>query len=396
MSDTQETLVVARELRKTYRVFTRPIDRLLEALTRRPRHRPFHALQNVSFEVARGESLGIIGENGAGKSTLLKVLARVTAPSSGTAEVSGRTASILELGSAFHPEMTGRQNISLNAAMLGLNQDEINIKTPDIIAFSELGDFIDQPVKCYSTGMLMRLGFSVATQVEPDLLIVDEALSVGDGYFQKKCMDRLQDFAKSGGTILFCSHALYYIAAFCKRALWLKDGRIEELGDVHEVIRAYERFLMAKSGEAGETEPPNVVEEKPGPAFITSVGLVPREKKHFRRGEAWELEIVWESLDPEQKYHLGVGIDRIDGVQICSFASFRSGIEGWSGRSRYKARLRVPELPLIKGTFSVYAYVLAEDGLHVHDAEIVDQAFSVVSDQYVFGVMEMAHDWLLE
>ena len=243
----QPHAVNVERLTKVYRVYASPWDRLGEWLTRRPRHRPFHALDEVSFDLPRGEGLAIIGENGAGKSTLLKILAGVAAPSSGTVRTVGKVASILELGSGFHPEFTGRQNIVLNAAMLGLSEEDLRRKMPEIVAFSELGAFIDQPVKVYSTGMAMRLGFSIATQVEPDVLIIDEALSVGDGYFQKKCMDRLVRFVEAGGTLLFCSHAMYYVSAFCQRALWLRQGRVEALGPVHDVVRAYESYLLEKS-----------------------------------------------------------------------------------------------------------------------------------------------------
>src|SRR4051812_27301279 len=251
----REPVVIAEELSKVYKVYKSPWDRLAELLTRRPRHREFHALEKVSFTLPRGEGLAIIGENGAGKSTLLKILAGITAPSAGSVAVRGKVASILELGSGFHPELTGRQNIVLNAAMLGLSEAELRHKMPDIVSFSELGEFIDQPVKCYSTGMAMRLGFSIATQVEPDVLIIDEALSVGDGYFQKKCMDRLRVFVDSGGTLLFCSHAMYYVSAFCQRALWLRQGRAEALGPVSEVVREYENFLVAKSARAAAAAP---------------------------------------------------------------------------------------------------------------------------------------------
>src|SRR3954466_12912742 len=250
-----DEVVVAEGLTKTYRVYGTPWDRLGELVTRHRRPPEVHALESVTFSLPRGEGLALIGENGAGKSTLLKILAGITAPTAGSFSVRGKVASILELGSGFHPEFTGRQNVVLNAAMLGLSQEELRRKMPDILAFSELGEFIDQPVKCYSTGMAMRLGFSIATQVEPDVLIVDEALSVGDGYFQKKCMDRLRIFVDAGGTLLFCSHAMYYVSAFCQRALWLRHGRVEALGPVSEVVREYENFLMAKSVHAAEASP---------------------------------------------------------------------------------------------------------------------------------------------
>ena len=190
-------IVSACDLTKTYKVYARPVDRLIEGITRSTRHVPFQALRGIDFEVDRGEGLGIIGENGAGKSTLLKILAGITAPTSGSCHLGGSVASILELGSAFHGELTGRQNIALNAAMFGLDRQQVVEHTPGIIEFSELGRFIDQPIKTYSTGMVMRLGFAIAIQVSPNVLIINEALSVGDGYFQKKCMVHLKSYVES-------------------------------------------------------------------------------------------------------------------------------------------------------------------------------------------------------
>jgi ABC-type polysaccharide/polyol phosphate transport system ATPase subunit len=201
-TDTTTPLIVARNLGKTYRDYPGPWARLMEKVTGRSRHTPIHALGGVDFELRAGESLAVLGENGAGKSTLLKILSGVTVPSEGSMEVRGRVASLLELGMGFHPELTGRQNIRLNAAMMGLGDAAISEKTPSIVEFSELGAFIDRPVKTYSTGMAMRLGFAVAAQLEPDVLIVDEALSVGDGYFQKKCMDRIRQLLDGGTTLL--------------------------------------------------------------------------------------------------------------------------------------------------------------------------------------------------
>src|SRR6185503_10159017 len=195
----------------------------------------------------------------------LKILCGVTQATAGSLQVDGRVAAILELGAGFHPDFSGRQNAVLNAALLGLSEREVAAALPRIVAFSELGDFIDRPVKTYSTGMAMRLGFSIATQVEPEVLIIDEALSVGDGYFQKKCMDRLRLFVGAGGTLLFCSHAMYYVSAFCERALWLRQGRVEALGPVAAMVRDYENFLVAKSARAAEaaaTEPAAAAEAR--------------------------------------------------------------------------------------------------------------------------------------
>ncbi|HZF10343.1 MAG TPA: ABC transporter ATP-binding protein [Thermoanaerobaculia bacterium] len=396
--------VTVEHLSKIYRVYASPWDRLRELLTRQPRHRDFHALADVNFTLPRGEGLAIVGENGAGKSTLLKILAGVAVPTSGAARTAGKVASILELGSGFHPEFTGRQNIVLNAAMLGLSEEEVRRKMPVIVDWSELGEFIDQPVKVYSTGMAMRLGFSIATQIEPDVLIVDEALSVGDGYFQKKCMDRLTAFVDSGGTLLFCSHAMYYVAAFCQRALWLRGGRPAALGPVSEVIREYEAFLLAKSeARAPETSQPGIAT---GPARITSVHLGPAApqsagqptgnpagKPLYTCGDPLAIEVSWEVEEPRLGFHLGIGVNRIDGVEVFSFATHLDGLPAFTGERRYRLKLLLPSLPLVKGEFSVYVFLVDEGGLHVYDQRLVRRAFAVASPAYSFGLVHAEHRW---
>jgi len=395
--------VTVESLTKVYRVYGSPWDRLRELVTRHPRHRDFHALTDVSFRLPRGEGLAVIGENGAGKSTLLKILAGVAAPTSGVARASGKVASILELGSGFHPEFTGRQNIVLNAAMLGLSEEEVRLKIPVIVDWSELGDFIDQPVKVYSTGMAMRLGFSIATQVEPDVLIVDEALSVGDGYFQKKCMDRLTAFVAAGGTLLFCSHAMYYVAAFCQRALWLRGGHTAALGPVSEVVREYENFLLAKSeARAPAAAEPGAVA---GPARVTAVrfGSVAHHpgnalddtgaKPLYASGDPLELAVEWETQEPRLAFHLGIGINRIDGVEVFSFATHLDGLPPLTGERRHTVTLRLPSLPLVKGEFSVYVFLLDEAGLHVYDQRFLRRAFEVAAPSFTFGLIRTEHAW---
>jgi lipopolysaccharide transport system ATP-binding protein len=392
----RDVTVQAEGLTKTYRSYATPWDRLIEGVTRRRRHREFHALADVSFALPRGEGLALIGENGAGKSTLLKILAGITAPTAGGFRVSGKIASILELGSGFHPEFTGRQNIVLNAAMLGLSQEELRRKMPDIVAFSELGEFIDQPVKTYSTGMAMRLGFSIATQVEPDVLIVDEALSVGDGYFQKKCMDRLRVFVDAGGTLLFCSHAMYYVSAFCQRALWLRQGKMEALGPVSEVVREYENFLVAKSAHAAEAASGTPAAAGPAlPARIASARLRAPELL-YTQGDPWELEVEWETENPRLAFHLGVGINRADGVEVCSFATHLDGLAAMTGERAYTARLAIPSLPLVKGEFTLYIFLLDEEGLHIYDQRMMPGAFNVRSPAYTFGLVRVEHAWDLD
>jgi lipopolysaccharide transport system ATP-binding protein len=390
-------IVEARSLSKVYKVYGSPWDRFREAITRTPRHREFHALEGVSFSLAQGEGLAILGENGAGKSTLLKILAGITTPTSGQLQVRGKIASILELGAGFHPEFTGRQNAVLNAAMLGLSDAEVKEKMPEILAFSELGDFIDQPVKCYSTGMAMRLGFAIATQVDPEVLIIDEALSVGDGYFQKKCFDRLRRFVEGGGTLLFCSHAMYYVSAFCRRALWLRNGRPVALGGVDEVVRDYESFLLTKATTTAAAAVPGAEAEpsgpRPGPARFVAAEI---DRQVYRPDDPWELAVAWESESRERGFHLGVGINRIDGVEVCSFATHLDGLPAMSGERRYEARLALPRLPLVKGEFSLYVFLLDDEGLHIYDQRVLERAFSVESPGYSFGLVRAEHHWKLD
>jgi lipopolysaccharide transport system ATP-binding protein len=215
----------------------------------------FWALQDVSFEVKRGEAFGIVGSNGAGKSTILKLLSGIMKPTKGSITVRGKLSALIEVGAGFHPDLTGRENIYLNGAILGMSREEIRRKFDDIVEFGGLRDFIDTPVKRYSSGMYARLGFSVAAHVEPDLLIVDEVLSVGDYLFQQKCIDRMTEILKSGTTVLFVSHNLHAVAELCQRSLLLEKGKLLAVGPTDEVIRRYiGRAQDQRSGEATRVE----------------------------------------------------------------------------------------------------------------------------------------------
>ncbi len=238
--------VVVREVHKWYRIYASPTRADQAGHRTSSRHLDIQALDHVSLEVAPGTAIGIIGENGAGKSTLMKIIAGTTSPTAGEVEVNGTVAAILELGAAFHPEFSGRDNAMLYGALMGLDRQEMESRLEDIFAFAELGEFIHHPVKSYSTGMAMRLAFAVATHVDPDVLVVDEALAVGDGYFQKKCVDKIREIKDRGTTIVFCSHAMYFVTMFCERAVWLARGRVEREGPAQEVVEAYEAHLQAR------------------------------------------------------------------------------------------------------------------------------------------------------
>lgn len=238
--------IQVEKLCKDFRIYERPQDRLKELLMRKSYHRLFHVLQDISFQVPDGKSLGIVGDNGAGKSTLMKLLVGTLQPTSGSVETRGQVAALLELGAGFHPEFSGRRNIYLNASLLGVPDDNIAELENEIIEFSELRDFIDQPVKTYSSGMYVRLAFSIATMVRPDVLVIDEALSVGDIAFQKKCVQRMNQFREQQKTMVFCSHSMYHVQELCDTAIWLEKGRIRAMGNSEEIVGMYEDYCNSR------------------------------------------------------------------------------------------------------------------------------------------------------
>lgn len=262
-NELSEIVVNVCGLGKCYQLYDKPIHRMLQSLlgSRWRFHREFWALRHVDFEVRRGETLGIIGRNGAGKSTLLQLIAGTLKASEGGAHLHGRVAALLELGSGFNPEFTGRQNVYLNASILGLSRKEIDERIEDILAYADIGDFVDQPIRNYSTGMVMRLAFAVITHVDADVLIIDEALAVGDAFFMQKCMRFLRDFRKRG-TMLFVSHDGGAVTSLCDRALWLERGEVRRIGSARSVMDAYlEATLLERQGSVGvrkgtQTPPP--------------------------------------------------------------------------------------------------------------------------------------------
>ena len=241
-----QAVITVSNLHKDFKIYQRPQDRLFEILLRQPRHKDYHVLSDISFAVEQGSSLGIIGDNGAGKSTLLKLLVGTLQPSGGDIQIRGQVAALLELGAGFHPEFTGRKNIYLNASLLGVPDDDIEQLEQDIIDFSELSYFIDRPVKTYSSGMFVRLAFSIATMVRPDILVIDEALSVGDMAFQRKCVQRMNEFREQKKTMVFCSHSMFHVQELCDNVLWLDKGRIRELGAADAVVGDYESYVNSK------------------------------------------------------------------------------------------------------------------------------------------------------
>ena len=243
-----QPIVEFRGVSKNYPIYPSPVARLKElaCLNRISFHHDFSALNDVSFHIQRGETFCIVGENGSGKSTLLQIVAGILHPSKGDVHVGGRVAALLELGTGFNPEFTGRENVYLNAAILGLSNKEIDAKFPGIEEFAEIGEFIDQPVKTYSSGMAVRLAFAVAIHVDPEILLVDEALSVGDIYFRQRCLRKVHEMRAAGVTIVFVSHAIAEVKAIGDRAMWLDHGRVKEVGDPDNVVSHYMAAMVEK------------------------------------------------------------------------------------------------------------------------------------------------------
>jgi lipopolysaccharide transport system ATP-binding protein len=272
---------------KTYSIYERPHHRLLAMLTGsrwRTWHRDFHALSHVDLEVTRGETLGVIGRNGSGKSTLLQIVSGILAPTTGTVETRGRIAALLELGAGFNPEFTGRENVFLNGTVLGLTRDEIEARFDAIVEFAGVGDFIDQPVKTFSSGMFIRLAFAVAINVEPEILIIDEALAVGDEAFQRKCYARIQRIRENGATVLFVSHSAGTVAELCDRVALLDAGELLAIGPPKPVVSRYHKLLYAPAAEAPAIRAA-LREERDRDGIATSVSTPPTPASESREAE---------------------------------------------------------------------------------------------------------------
>ncbi len=385
--------IEAENLIKHYKVYLRPFDRLKEAIIRKPCHDRVEALNGVSFHVPHGGTLGIIGENGAGKSTLLKILAGTTNPTGGRLVREGRVAALLELGSGFHPDFSGRRNIHLNAALLGLSEEDIREREPAIIEFSELEDVIDRPVKTYSSGMYMRLAFSIATSVDPDILIIDEALSVGDQYFQQKCIDRMVRFRDEGKTLLFCSHSMYLISELCESALWMDAGRLRGWGPSGDVSAAYLAYMEER--QAGEASTPAPALSGSLDVVIDEVYLTNDQGERIEQARQFETLVInvktRRSGEPF-KGHMAVALVKPDDKVIFAASTNRSDQGPIVFDGEQVTRLEAPSLPLISGAYKAIAAVSESHGLKVIHENGTD-FFHIASERPEYGMLWMEHAW---
>jgi len=339
---------------------------VIGALWRSRSQEELWALKDVSFEVERGEMLGIIGPNGSGKSTVLKLITHILEPTSGRITVDGKVSALIELGAGFHPDLTGRENIYLNGSILGLSQEEMEAKFKEIVEFSELERFINVPLKHYSSGMYMRLGFAIAISVEPDILLIDEVLAVGDESFQKKCLAKIEEFKQQGKTMVFVSHALETVRKLCDKAIWLEQGRIRSMGSPDRVIYEYLDDLRRKEGVALDEKYRRLryeLEEQQqenrwgsGEVEIYNVQLLGEdgEEKHvYRTGDTMIVRLRYRVKEPVDDLTFGVGIHRDDGLHIHSTNTLAEKVRYDAEVGEGVVELEYPELPLSTGAYAV-------------------------------------------
>jgi lipopolysaccharide transport system ATP-binding protein len=400
--------ISARNLSKSYELYRQPQDRLKQMLWGRWRNQPYYsqhwALKDVSLTIERGEVVGLVGRNGAGKSTLLQLLCGTLQASEGELQVNGRVAALLELGAGFNPDFTGLENVFMNAAILGMSRAEVNNKLQEIVSFADIGAFIDQPVKTYSSGMFVRLAFSVATSIEPDILVIDEALSVGDGAFARKSFERIMQLKEQGKTILFCSHSMYQVEALCSRALWLEGGELRMQGIAADVTSAYLQSLdspassLASTHAAPRAQHPHSIMKAAG-QLCSVEAICGNQRGSEIHLQSWEDDLQLEIkflIDPElPSPGVAVGISDMHERTISSAISVNDGVILQVSETGHGfVRLSFPKFPLLKGSYRVTAILTTENGIHPYDMAKHCITLHVKQEGTAQGVVELPHHWL--
>ena len=408
-------------LSKYFAIYDKPHHRLLQSLMPRlhraaspllrpftgrapaPRayHREFWALRDVSFEVRRGETVGIIGRNGSGKSTLLQIVCGTLAPSGGRVEVNGRVAALLELGAGFNPEFTGRENVYMNATILGLSREEIDARYEDIVAFADIGEFITQPVKTYSSGMYVRLAFAVAASVDPDILIIDEALAVGDVRFQKKCINHLNALKDKGVSILFVSHGLEQVKRFCDRAIWLHRGEARRNGLAAHVCDEYEAYTETREeAHAPGVTAPSATTAAAGEQSDETMKLAKILGLRMDRNVLAPFEPLRVHLDYQvneaelDSFLLGISIRRgSDDLYIFGPNTALDRVEVPSVRGRHRVQYEIPRLTLLGGEYYLEAGLFSDKGLVCLDFAPRAASFTVKAPYFSEGLVNFDHTW---
>ena len=407
-----EAAIRTLRLSKCYQLYQNPRDRLKQFLWPhswwgpRQYYRELWALRDIDLTINHAEVVGIVGQNGSGKSTLLQLVCGTLTPTQGKVQIGGRVAALLELGAGFNPDFTGRENVFMSAAIMGLSQSEINERLEDIIDFSGVRDFIDQPVKTYSSGMYVRLAFSVAINVDPDILVIDEALSVGDGAFAHKSFTRIMQMRDAGKTILFCSHSLFQVESLCERAIWINQGQIVLDGESAKVVTAYQAFLDRNAADSTLNMPiihndTHLADRKSalGNAHFDKVNLqVEGTNARYASiisGESSITILISFNSDPTLPCPtVAMTLQTKDGRIITSAATWEDQFIVQRNPAGFgQVYIKVDRLPLLKGEYLINAYLLCERGLHVYDAAQGIATLEVRQTGRLQGYFSIPHQW---
>lgn len=408
-----ETVISLEHITKIYKLYNRPQDRFKEtfSLTHKKYSRDFYALRDISLRIERGESVGFVGKNGSGKSTLLKILTGVLNPTGGVKNINGRISALLELGAGFNMEFTGMENIYLNGTIMGIEREEMEKRLDGIVSFADIGDFIWQPVKTYSSGMFVRLAFAVAIHVDPEILIVDEALAVGDTRFQMKCMDKFMEFMQAGKTILFVSHDINMIKRFCSRTVWINEGCLVMDGGTDEVTDRYTDFLksglslteyqaLADTAAPQETAKEESAPEQAEEHTIAEIEQVRLENgrgeaiAEIRQGENATLKVTYQVYEEQvEEPVLGVAIRSIDHAYICGLNTLLDGVEIPWRKGRNTVSLIYDGFNLTGGSYYFDAALFDRTATVNFDYKSQIKKFFVRMDYIAEGVVVLNHHW---
>ena len=392
-----------RDVGKEYRMYATPRQRLAALVLGGRRHRSQWVLRDVTFQLQRGQCMGVVGDNGAGKSSLLKLVAGTLQPSVGTVRRSGRVTAILELGSGFHPEFTGRENLFFGGQLIGLDEAEVARLAPEIIDFSELGEAIDRPVKSYSSGMVVRLAFALVTALQPEVLIIDEALAVGDQHFQKKCIERIEAFREAGCAILFCSHSMYHIRHLCDVAMWLNKGQVMALGETEGVVSAYEAHSRAQDAATQPLPPGEAAAAVAATAPVTPVAgaeIVSFEVANLSDDTvplllSPDLVVTMTARVPgDEEPNFSLMLEQLKGAGITVVGTHTDGARPVrQADGLWRIRLTFPALPLTSGEYVLSPYLFDSSGLVVYEERLGYFPFRVEYPSIWPGLVRLPHHW---
>ena len=403
-----ELAIKVRGLKKSFRVYYDKSNSLKDSILfwKRNRHETRTVLNGIDLDIKKGESVGLIGHNGCGKSTLLKLMTKILYPDSGTIEVNGRVSSLLELGAGFHPDLSGRENIYNNASIFGLSKKEIDQRFDDIVEFSELGEFIDNPVRTYSSGMYMRLAFSVAINVNADILLIDEILAVGDANFQSKCFNKLKEIRKNGTTIVIVSHSLGQIEQFCDKSVWIHEGQVRAEGvpyDIHMEYLDYMGAIRKKNAllsgmtavQRDEVEGSDRLRWGSGEVRISEVHAYndkDEEQLIFKTGESIRFTVDYKVKEKVEDAVLGIGIFRLDGLNVFGTNTRIEQFKDFDITEDGRFEMTLKDIELLPGQYIVGFSVEYGDGIPVDYWKTACE-IEIVSDRGVAGAFYLDHDW---